>query len=205
MAVSIQAVQLKDRLRWLARTPGCGDDCSDRYGHDPAAHEAYGAEQERLRRSTAVIVTGRLTIDLGMRELRGSDGREIWLSPSEWRILAACAERFGQPVPWRDLIAANWGDDWMAETPKAAIRALRSHLRRLRSRLGADAPMLATRKDAGLVLLKVPVGEAPPNDMPTKVMARWARDYDACSKCGRSDQPYQARGLCTCCYHRRMP
>lgn len=31
----------------------------------------------------------------------------------------------------------------------------------------------------------------------------WSRGYAACTTCGRSDSPYQARGVCTRCAYRR--
>lgn len=29
---------------------------------------------------------------------------------------------------------------------------------------------------------------------------RWSREYDYCQKCGKSEKPYRARGLCRSCY-----
>lgn len=31
---------------------------------------------------------------------------------------------------------------------------------------------------------------------------RWARNYDACRDCGRTDRRHEAKGFCVCCYSR---
>lgn len=68
--------EITQRLVWLARTPGCGALCGDRFGHHAETHEAYGAEQERLARAAAVVETGVLTVDLAASRVYVS-GREI--------------------------------------------------------------------------------------------------------------------------------
>ena len=34
-------------------------------------------------------------------------------------------------------------------------------------------------------------------------MKRWARDWDCCQECGRTDRPHEGRGLCRLCYKRQ--
>jgi hypothetical protein len=41
-------------------------------------------------------------------------------------------------------------------------------------------------------------GEGPP----TLPAGRWARDYDACTACGRTDRIHASEGLCTACNNR---
>ena len=36
----------------------------------------------------------------------------------------------------------------------------------------------------------------------SKPPGRWARDYDACLRCGRADRRYNGRGLCGTCYQK---
>ncbi len=204
MVVSIQAVQRKAQLRWLSRTRGCGDVCTDQFGHDPITHEAYGAEQERTRAAAAVLVTGPLTIDLSARIITDTEGRTIWASPIEWKILSVCAQHVGTVVPWRTIISHVYGDTWALETPDDAKKCIRAHLLRLRSRLGPAAPMLQTRPAAGLMLWLLPAGETPPNDGAMAVSGRWSSRYDACIQCGSMQAPHQSRGLCASCYSKKQ-
>lgn len=196
--------EITQSIVWLARTPGCGDACSDRYGHDPIAHESYGAEQERRRFETAVIVTGPLTIDLQARLITDHEGRTIWASPIEWKILSACASRIGTVVPWADIIGAIYDEPWARQEPDLAKTAIRAHLLRLRSRLGPAAPMLQTRPGAGLMLWHLKPGEIPPNDGLMPVSGRWSTRHDACIQCGTMHAPHQSRGLCATCYSKKQ-
>ena len=75
---------------------------------------------------------GDLTLDLGARRLRvGED--DVHLTPTEWELLVVLSERPGQVVTREQLLTQVWG--W---ADPAGSRTLDSHVKGLRSRIGAD-------------------------------------------------------------------
>ncbi|SHL34334.1 two-component system, OmpR family, response regulator MtrA [Pseudonocardia thermophila] len=93
--------------------------------------------QALLRRAQptrmAPTVVGDLEIDLRSGTVTVA-GRQVSLAATEIRVLAALAERVGEVVSWRQLLATAWDvDDWVGgrEMVKAAVY-------RLRHRLGDD-------------------------------------------------------------------
>lgn len=86
--------------------------------------------QERPRRG--VVRIGALEIDSVTHTVRKA-GRDIALSPTEFRLLATLAERAGEIVPSRALIARVWGSEYAEET-----HYLRLYVRYLRQKLEDD-------------------------------------------------------------------
>lgn len=143
------------------RLPGCGPVCSIVYGHNPAAHEAYGRQQARSERQSAprgVVKTGPLTVDFGA-SLILLDGRNAGLTPTEATIVESLAEHAGQLCPYEHVVSRAWGDSRGWAWPEA-MHALRINMSRIRARLGAAGSLIETRVSRGYVLrLEPPQGE----------------------------------------------
>lgn len=75
------------------------------------------------------IRVGEIEIDPGAQTVR-KNGREVALSPTEFRLLATLAEHPGEVVPSRALIARVWGNQYAGET-----HYLRLYVRYLRQKL----------------------------------------------------------------------
>lgn len=214
--MAVERLEITQRLVWLARTPGCGSLCGDRFGHHAETHERHGAEQERIRASERrSIVTGILSVDLAEATVRVA-GQQIAMSGRVWHLLAALARRVGECVPRDDLIRDVFGTEWL-ETPEAVRHNLSITLSRLRSVLGPAAALVVTRLNIGVQLFAVPPGEASTAELdealrllvnaPRRGVVRrlrtdgyWSQDYDQCQRCGRNDRPYEGRGFCSGCY-----
>ncbi|MDE2251129.1 MAG: response regulator [Gammaproteobacteria bacterium] len=85
-----------------------------------------GAQQPVLKLGTACV-------DLDARRAAGAAG-PIHLTPIEYRILAALAQRAGLVVPQRQLIGQAWGAERIGDAQN-----LRFHISRLRQKLEPDA------------------------------------------------------------------
>jgi two-component system, OmpR family, KDP operon response regulator KdpE len=75
-----------------------------------------------------------LTIDLAARSVR-RDGRDVRLTPTQWRLLEVLVTNAGKLLTYRDIITAVW-DERHGEESRDALRV---HLRSLRKQLGDDA------------------------------------------------------------------
>jgi len=96
-----------------------------------------------------VVEVGELRIDLGRHEVRAAD-RPVELTPIEFRLLAALAERPGQVVPQAELLTRVWGSDFASER-----LYLKLYIRYLRRKLEADPSnprYILTRRGVGYFL-----------------------------------------------------
>jgi len=84
------------------------------------------------RTDDAVLRVGELEIDPGSQTVR-KRGTLVPLSPTEFRLLVTLAERPGEVVPSRALIARVWGNQYSSET-----HYLRLYVRYLRQKLEDD-------------------------------------------------------------------
>lgn len=84
--------------------------------------------------SDGPVTMGDVEIDVAERTL-AVHGEERRLTPTQWRILAALAERPGQLVTHRQLAQRVWGD----RTGEDARDTLRAHVRTMRKALGDTA------------------------------------------------------------------
>lgn len=215
--MAVERMEITQRLVWLARTPGCGHLCGDRFGHHAETHERYGAEQERARASARdVIVTGVLTVDL-LQAMVLVDGKQVRVTGRPWQLLALLARRLGECVPNETVIRTVWGDDWLA-TPVEALNNVNSTRHRLRSMLGAAGALVVTRVGVGVQLFDVPAGDTSSEGLLAALRAHpdpvhrerctrrvgeggwWSRQYDRCQRCKRNDRPHAGRGLCSACH-----
>ena len=84
------------------------------------------------RGSAAVVKTGDLTMDLGLRSVTVA-GEPVKLSPKEYDLLAELAVNLGHIIGHRQLLQAVWGSE------RADIQYLRVYIGQLRAKLGAEA------------------------------------------------------------------
>ena len=162
--------------------------------HDPDAHEAYGRATAGV--PTDAIETGRLSINLERSQVH-VDGKTVWLTPVETRILAYLARRLDSVCLYQDIVIASYGEEWLL-SPQATAHRLRVDLSRIRTKLGLDGWALRTHCGLGLRLERLPVGEiaSAPGGYLTKKKGRWAREWDACQICGSTSRPHNGHGVC---------
>jgi two-component system, OmpR family, KDP operon response regulator KdpE len=75
----------------------------------------------------SVLVQGPLRVDLGRRRVE-VDGREVHLTPIEFRLLAVLARHAGRVVTHKQLLTEVWGPQSAEETQY--LRVYLTHLRR---------------------------------------------------------------------------
>lgn len=75
-----------------------------------------------------------VTIELAARRVV-VDGREVRLTPTEWRLLTTLASNPDRIQTYRQVITSVWDESYGEE----ARQSLRVHLRTLRAKLGDDA------------------------------------------------------------------
>ena len=130
------------------------DNGADDYVTKPFSLPVLTARIRRhLDRSSADLVVGDLRIDRRARRVVLA-GESIDLTPREFDLLVALAERPGQTVTKDELIATVWDAHWSKSTHTLAV-----HVSALRSKLqGARvvSPMIASVSGAGYRLDAVP-------------------------------------------------
>ncbi|NMC73717.1 MAG: response regulator transcription factor [Geobacteraceae bacterium] len=90
-----------------------------------------------------IITIGSLSIDTGAHTVT-SDGEEILLTTTEYKLLLNLAERAGR-VQNRDLLLKNvWGYNYIGDT-----RTVDTHITRLRTKLGASGDLIKTVRGFG--------------------------------------------------------
>jgi two-component system, OmpR family, KDP operon response regulator KdpE len=82
--------------------------------------------------SSQTLHIGEIAIDQASHEVRKANVA-VALSPTEFRLLATLAERAGEVVPAKALIARVWGSEYASET-----HYLRLYIRYLRQKLEED-------------------------------------------------------------------
>ena len=73
------------------------------------------------------VVTADFTMDLADRRLLRTDGRDVTLSPTEWRLVDVLVQHAGHLVSREDLLASVWGPSAMDKT-----QYLRVHMASIR-------------------------------------------------------------------------
>jgi DNA-binding response OmpR family regulator len=102
---------------------------------------------EHVARSAATIELGELRIDEQRKEVTLA-GREIRLSPTEYRLLTCLAADAGVVLSREELLTSVWGNAYKGED-----EILRVTLWRLRQKLADDPPRyIVTRPGLGYML-----------------------------------------------------
>lgn len=118
------------------------------------ALRAHALIRRRHARPHRLVQVGDLVVDPAAAKVSIA-GRQVRLTPTEWRVLAALAERPGEVVSWRRLLEQAWEvTEWSGgrELVKAAVY-------RLRLRLGddpGDPRFVETVRGAGYRLRTAP-------------------------------------------------
>ncbi|MDR7277514.1 response regulator [Catenuloplanes atrovinosus] len=114
-------------------------------GADDYVTKPFGVEEllARIRAVTRRINTagdaapvtriGRWTVDLADRTVRGDDGEELRLTPTQWHILEIMLRNPGKLISQRQLLQEVWGPQFRTET-----NYLRQYLAQLRRKLEDD-------------------------------------------------------------------
>lgn len=132
------------------RLPGCGEDCQPRR-HDPLAHEAYGARQERERDTQRYVRSGSLVFDRA--SLRATvRGEECRLTTRERLLLLTLADHAGKLVAYEDIGVRVLGEDWEHAERRVLLNNLNTHRGRLRKALGEAGYLVVTVPNIGMRL-----------------------------------------------------
>jgi two-component system phosphate regulon response regulator PhoB len=89
---------------------------------------------------------GELVVDLSAHEACLA-GRQLQLSPTEFKLLATLMERVGHVQTRQDLLRHVWPNASLATN-----RTVDTHIRRLRAKLGRLRPWVRTARNAGYCL-----------------------------------------------------
>jgi len=89
-----------------------------------------------------VIQAGRVTIDVGRREVRVDDG-VVELTTKEFDLLRFLAERPGLALSRQQILDGAWGHDWFGDA-----RTVDVHIAQVRKKLG-DAVAITTVRSVG--------------------------------------------------------
>ena len=111
--------------------------------------------REHIQGLQATTTTGTLMVDYS-QHLVVLNGREIALTPTEYRILAYLAQNVGRVVTQDLLLEQVWGQEYLGES-----HMLQVNINRLRHKLEADATQpryILTKVGVGYSLAALPVG-----------------------------------------------
>jgi DNA-binding response OmpR family regulator len=111
--------------------------------------------REHTQGLQATTATGNLMVDYS-QHLVMLNGREIALTPTEYRILAYLAQNVGRVVTQDLLLEQVWGQEYLGES-----HMLQVNINRLRHKLEADATQpryILTKVGVGYSLAALPVG-----------------------------------------------
>jgi two-component system phosphate regulon response regulator PhoB len=115
------------------------------------------ADQTGTESGGRLLRAGPISVDVNAHEAT-LDGRELNLTPTEFRLLQALLERRGRTQSRRQLLERAWDvESDVAE--RNQTRTVDMHLRRLRAKLGRVGDWVETVRGFGY-RLKIPEGEA---------------------------------------------
>ena len=136
------------------------------------AHLTYPSDQHRLRAGDLVLDEARWTVHRG--------GREIGLSPTEFRLLAYLMHHTGRVVSRTELVEHLYDQDFDRDSNTIEV-----FVGRLRKKLGVDA--IQTVRGLGYLVPtsaeqaeKVDAGEPGPNGKPRSTQVPLLVSPDAC-------------------------
>lgn len=120
----------------VALDAGADDYVTKPFGMD----ELLARLRAALRRGSAaddapVVETESFTVDLAAKEVRGSDGAPIQLTPTEWHVLEVLVRNEGKLVSQVQLLKEVWGPAYETES-----NYLRVYMAQLRRKLEPNPP-----------------------------------------------------------------
>lgn len=119
--------------------------------HAVLRRSRFGPEDRR----SAVFANGDLTIDYAQHVVQ-LGGRDVPLTPTEYRLLAALAQNLGRTLLQEDILLKVWGNGYEGEA-----HLLRVNVARLRGKLGEDANnarFVVTRPGVGYMMPQLTEG-----------------------------------------------
>ena len=118
----------------VALDAGADDYVTKPFGMDELLARLRAAlRRARTADDAPVVETASFSVDLAAKEVRGSDGGAIRLTPTEWNVLEVLARNEGKLVGQRQLLQEVWGPAYETET-----NYLRVYLAQLRQKLEPD-------------------------------------------------------------------
>ena len=115
--VIVLSVRDAEADKVAALDAGADDYVTKPFGMD----ELLARMRASLRRAAptdeeAVVVTADFSIDLAAKRVKGADGEEVRLTPTEWHIVEVLVRHGGKLVPQKQLLQDVWGPAYETET-----------------------------------------------------------------------------------------
>jgi len=135
MPIVVLSARHQERIKVEALDAGADDYITKPFGVGELLARVRAALRHGARASgTGPLVLGALRIELEKRRVL-RDGKEVRLTPIEFRLLALLARHLGMVVTHRQLLAEVWGPSHVEQT-----HYLRIYMKQLRDKL-EDDPM----------------------------------------------------------------
>jgi len=134
MPIVVLSARAREHAKIEALDAGADDYITKPFGVGELLARIRVALRHRLRTGSGlrVITLGSATVDLESRKA-SRDGKDVHLTPIEFRLLACLAKHLGLVVTHRQLLGEVWGPTHMADT-----HYLRIYLKQLRDKLEPD-------------------------------------------------------------------
>jgi two-component system, OmpR family, KDP operon response regulator KdpE len=124
----------QERDKVEALDAGADDYVSKPFGMDELLARLRAAERRMgPAASEAVVVTKAFSVDLAAKRVRGADGDDVRLTPTEWHVLEILVRHPGKLVSQRQLLQEVWGPGYQDET-----NYLRVYMAQIRRKLEPD-------------------------------------------------------------------
>ena len=132
--IIVLSARIMEEQKVAALDAGADDFVSKPFGSPELLARVRAALRRSVRPATVVaqLTVGRSVIDLARRSAL-TDGRELHLTPLEYRVLECLSRSAGMIVTQRQLLREAWGPDRLGDT-----RSLRVCIRNLRAKLEPD-------------------------------------------------------------------
>ena len=134
MPIVVLSARVHEKSKIEALDAGADDYVTKPFAMGELLARLRGAMRRSVRpaAATAVLVLHETTIDLERRRATRT-GRDVHLTPIEFRLVAALAKHAGLPVTHRQLLTEVWGPTHAKDT-----HYLRIYMKQLRDKLEAD-------------------------------------------------------------------
>jgi two-component system KDP operon response regulator KdpE len=132
--IIVLSARIMEEQKVAALDAGADDFVSKPFGSPELLARVRAALRRSVRPATVVaqLTVGRSVIDLARRSAL-TDGRELHLTPLEYRVLECLSRNAGMIVTQRQLLREAWGPDRLGDT-----RSLRVCIRNMRAKLEPD-------------------------------------------------------------------
>ena len=133
MPILVLSARIQERSKIEALDAGADDYVTKPFGVGELLARVRAALRHNMRRPNGgALELGTTTIDFEKR-LASKDGKEVHLTPIEFRLLACLGKHIGMVVTHRQLLTEVWGPTHAADT-----HYLRVYMKQLREKLETD-------------------------------------------------------------------